>query len=65
VTQKERGEIRLSPKTGRPKSQNPKDITVKGRIDAETYKRLMEYCETHNVTVTDVVRKGIDMVLEN
>lgn len=59
----ERGLV-MSPKTGRPKSENPKDITVKGRIDAQTNERLIAYCEKHDMTVTDVIRKGIDMVLE-
>lgn len=54
----------MSAKIGRPKSENPKDITVKGRIDAETNERLKEYCEKHNMTITEVIRKGIDVVLE-
>jgi antitoxin component of RelBE/YafQ-DinJ toxin-antitoxin module len=54
----------LSRKTGRPKSENPKDITIKSRIDAETHKKLMEYCEKHNMTVTDVIRKGVELILE-
>lgn len=52
-------------KIGRPKSENPKGITVKGRIDTETNERLKEYCEKHKMTVTEVIRKGIDMILEN
>lgn len=54
----------MSPRTGRPKSDNPKTITVKGRIDRETNERLKEYCETHDTTVTEVIRQGIDMVLQ-
>lgn len=54
----------MSPRTGRPKSKNPKSIEVKARIDSDTNNRLTEYCENNNVTRTDVVRKGIDLVLK-
>ena len=54
---------KLSPRTGRPKSDNPKGIEVKARIDAETDKRLQEFCKAHGKTRTDVVREGIELVL--
>ncbi len=53
----------LSPRTGRPKSDNPKEIEIKARIDAETDKRIQEYCEAHGKTRTEVVREGIELVL--
>ncbi len=53
----------LSPRTGRPKSENPKSLEVKARIDAETAKKLQEHCKKHNKTRTDVVREGIELVL--
>ena len=53
----------LSPRTGRPKAERPKTVEVKARIDEETNMRLEKYCERHNVTRTDVVRKGIEAVL--
>ena len=55
----------MSPRTGRPKALEPKTVEVKARIDVKTNERLNQYCEKHNVTRTDVVRKGIDSVLEN
>lgn len=55
----------LSPRTGRPKSDNPKGIELKARIDAETDRRIQEYCKKQNKTRTKVVRKGIDLVLAN
>lgn len=54
---------KLSPRTGRPKSENPKSIEVKARIDAETDERLQLYCEKHGKTRTDIVREGIELVL--
>lgn len=54
----------MSPRTGRPKSEKPKQIEIKARIDEETNERLNEYCKRHSKTRTDVVRKGINLVLE-
>lgn len=54
----------LSPRTGRPKAEKPKTVEVKARIDAETNSRLQEYCTRNGKTRTDVVREGINLVLE-
>ena len=54
----------MSPRTGRPKSDNPKTVEVKARIDSTTNELLSEYCKKNNITRTEVVRKGIDLVLE-
>lgn len=53
----------MSPRTGRPKAENPKVIEVKARIDEETNDRLNEYCRENNTTRTEVVRQGIELVL--
>ena len=55
----------MSPRTGRPKTLVPKTIEVKARIDVKTNEKLNQYCEKHNVTKTEVIRKGINSVLEN
>ncbi len=54
----------MSPRTGRPKVDNPKTIEIKARIDEETYKRLVKYCEKNNTTKTQVVRTGIEQVIK-
>lgn len=56
---------KVSPRTGRPKAEKPKTIEVKARIDEETNKRLVDYCKENRTNKTEVVRKGIDMVLGN
>lgn len=53
----------MSPKTGRPKAENPLVVEVKARIDVKTYEKLKDYCKRNNLTKTDVVRKGIEKVL--
>ncbi len=53
----------MSPRTGRPKAEKPKTLEVKARIDEEMNKRLVDYCKRNNTNKTEVVRKGIEMVL--
>ena len=54
----------MSPRTGRPKSDNPKDVDIKVRVDSETNQRLIMFAEEHNLTRTEVIRRGIEMVLQ-
>lgn len=54
---------KVSPRTGRPKVENPLTVEVKARIDVETNKKLVEYCKKNKVTRTEVVREGIVRVL--
>ena len=55
---------RMSPKTGRPQVEKPLIIEIKARIDKDTNDKLIKYCKDNNVTRTDVVRKGIQLVLQ-
>lgn len=54
----------MTPRTGRPKVLNPKDIDVKVRFDKETHEKLLKYCENHNITRTTAIRKGVNLLLE-
>lgn len=47
------------PRTGRPKSENPKSEAIHIRVDAETREILRDYCEQENVPKTEAVRRGI------
>lgn len=53
----------MSPKTGRPKAENPKNVKYSIRLDAETEKKLQEYCEEHKITKGEAIRKGIHLLL--
>ncbi|MEE0060400.1 MAG: RepB family protein [Acutalibacteraceae bacterium] len=53
----------MSPRTGRPKAEKPLTIEVKARIDVETNDKLVKYCKDNGITRTEVVRKGIEKVL--
>ncbi len=55
---------KMSPRTGRPKAENPKNIDVKVRFDEIRHKQLLDYCQKNNLTRTEAIRKGIDLLLE-
>lgn len=54
----------MSPKTGRPKSENPKSKPIHVRLDKETDSILNRYCEQEGVAKTEAIRRGIKK-LEN
>ena len=53
----------MSPRTGRPKLENPKVARYNVRLDAETDKRLTEYCMKFGMEKADAIRKGIHLLL--
>lgn len=53
----------MSPKTGRPKAENPKDIRYSIRLDEETEEKLRQYCDSHNITKGEAIRRGIHLLL--
>ncbi|MEE0100578.1 MAG: hypothetical protein U0I48_02400 [Acutalibacteraceae bacterium] len=55
----------MNPRTGRPKSANPKSYEVKARIDQSTNNLLEQYCKENHLTKTDVVRAGLELVLSH
>ena len=54
----------MSPRTGRPKADKPKDIKYSIRLDSETETRLNEYCKEHDITKGEAIRQGIHLLLE-
>lgn len=52
----------MSPRTGRPKSENPKDTIIRVRMDKETMDAMKECAEELNTTSSEVVRKGVFLV---
>lgn len=54
----------MSPRTGRPKVDNPKDVDVKVRFDKVTNERLIAYCNAHEITRTEAIRRGVHLLLE-
>lgn len=52
----------MSPRTGRPKSDNPKNVRLEIRLTQQDADRLQKCSEVLNITRTDVILKGIDLV---
>ena len=50
----------MSPRTGRPKSDNSKDTMFRVRLDDETVQKLEFASEQLNITTSDVFRNGIE-----
>ncbi|MDE5946522.1 MAG: hypothetical protein K2G63_04350 [Oscillospiraceae bacterium] len=50
----------MSPRTGRPKSTNPKSERITVRIDGETSNTLKAYCKQEQVEKAEAVRRGIN-----
>lgn len=55
-----KSEVRnMSPRTGRPKSENPKSNPIHVRLDNETKEILDEYCQQEEIPKTEGIRRGI------
>ena len=48
-------------KTGRPKSDNPKKQLIGLKLTEDEANKLKEYASKHDMTITQVLQKGIDM----
>lgn len=53
----------MSPRTGRPKVDEPKDIRFSIRIDNDTNEKLDAYCERNKITKAEAIRQGIHLLL--
>lgn len=54
----------MSPRTGRPKAEKPKDIRYSIRLDAETEEQLTQYCIENGLSKGEAIRRGIKLLLE-
>lgn len=51
------------PKTGRPKAEVPKVKTLTMRVTAEQYNAICKYAGIHHLTITKVLQKGVEEIL--
>lgn len=56
-----KGDDKVSPKMGQKLTDNPKDITVRARMDAETVKKLDYLASEQNSDRSKVIRRGIEI----
>lgn len=54
----------MSPRYGRPPSENPKTHNTRIRMSDSDIKKLEYCCKTLGLTKADVIRKGIEKVYE-
>lgn len=54
----------MSPKTGRPKVDNPIAKNLSVRIDAETKQKFLAYCKEKGVSQGEAIRKAIELLLK-
>ena len=52
----------MSPRTGRPPKENPKDIRIQIRLDKEYINKLDECVQRENSSRSEIIRKGIDRI---
>ena len=54
----------MSPRTGRPKSETPKNIQLKIRADEKMLADVNLCAEALGITKSDVIRKGVQLLKE-
>ena len=53
----------MNVKIGRPKAENPKTIRYSIRFDQQMESKLKLYCEQHNITKGEAIRRGLETLL--
>ena len=52
----------MSPRTGRPPKDNPKDTRIQIRLDKKTLDKLDSCADNKKTTRSEIIRQGIDLV---
>lgn len=52
----------MSPRTGRPKTDNPKSNPIHVRLDEESKEILEKYCNQESIPKTEGIRRGIKLL---
>lgn len=54
----------MTPRTGRPKAENPMQFEIRTRVDADTHAAIVERCKSENITRSVFLRRAIDLALK-
>lgn len=54
----------MSPRTGRPKLDDPKINRTSVNLDRETLDKLETYCKINGITKGEAIRRGIHLLLD-
>lgn len=52
-------------KMGRPKVDNPIDHVVTVKFREEEYQTLLEYAQSHNLSISHIIRMGVEMQIKD
>ena len=52
-------------RTGRPKSDNPRNVRIVIRFTEEEYAMIKKYALKHDLCVTETIRNGVSKMLES
>lgn len=52
-------------KMGRPKLDDPIAKVVTIKIKSSQYERMLAYCQKYNLTISKMIRQGIEMQLDS
>ena len=55
----------MSPRTGRPKSEDPKTLRFSVCLNKAESQALQTYCDENNITKGEAIRKGLKLLLED
>lgn len=51
-------------RTGRPKVEKPYDHKVTVKFKDEEYQLMVEYAESHNLSISQLIRLGVELQLK-
>lgn len=51
-------------KMGRPKAEEVKEKTITLRVTPAMHQTIKEYAQAHNLTITEVLLKGVDKLMD-
>ena len=51
-------------RTGRPKVERPYDHKVTVKFKEEEYQIMVEYAESHNLSISQMIRLGVELQLK-
>lgn len=52
----------MSPRTGRPKSDDPMNNRIYIRVTSHEKEEIMKFSSEHGVSLLDLIRKGIEVL---
>ena len=52
-------------KMGRPKAEKPIDHIVTVKFRGEEYQDLLEYAQSRNLSISHIIRLGVEMQIKN